>query len=74
MGRILRDHGLDATAGTTEVEACAGRPEADCFALKRQGGPLDAAVSVPDPACDLACVLSSPAACIAACLKAPGWC
>ena len=57
MGRILREHGLDATAGATEVEACAGRSEADCFALKRQGGPLDATVSVPDPACDLACVL-----------------
>ncbi|MBR0817398.1 hypothetical protein [Bradyrhizobium liaoningense] len=24
MGRILRDRGLDATAGATEVEACAG--------------------------------------------------
>jgi hypothetical protein len=57
MGRILRDHGLDVTAGATEVEACAGRSEPDCFALKRQGGPLDAAVSVPEPACDLACVL-----------------
>jgi hypothetical protein len=57
MGRILREHGLDATAGATEVEACAGRSEADCFALKRPGGPLDATVSVPDPACDLACVL-----------------
>src|ERR1700759_3748003 len=31
MGRILREHGLDATAGATEVEACAGRSEADCF-------------------------------------------
>jgi len=57
MGRILREHGLDATAGATEVEACTGRSEADCFTLKRPGGPLDAEVSVPDPACDLACVL-----------------
>ena len=57
MGRILREHGLDATAGATQVEACWGKPEADCFALKRPGGPLDANVSVPDPACDLACVL-----------------
>jgi hypothetical protein len=57
MGRILREHGLDATTGATEVEACAGRSEVDCFALKRPGGPLDATVSVPDPACDLGCVL-----------------
>ncbi|QOG23155.1 MULTISPECIES: hypothetical protein [Bradyrhizobium] len=57
MGRILRDHGLDATAGATEVEACAGKSETECFALKRPGGPLDAKVSMPDPACDLACVL-----------------
>jgi hypothetical protein len=57
MGRILRDRGLDATAGATEVEACAGKAEADCFAAKRPGGPLDAKVSLPDPACDFACVL-----------------
>jgi hypothetical protein len=57
MGRILREHGMDATAGATEVEACAGRSDADCFAVKRPGGPLDATLSVPDPACDLACVL-----------------
>ncbi|MCK1273761.1 hypothetical protein IVB46_00695 [Bradyrhizobium sp. 61] len=57
MGRILRDRGLDATAGATEVEACAGKPEVDCFALKRPGGPLDAKVSLPDPACEFACVL-----------------
>ena len=57
MGRILRAHGLDATAGATEVEACAGKSDADCFALKRPGGPLDARLSLPDPACDLACIL-----------------
>nr|WP_246791528.1 hypothetical protein [Bradyrhizobium commune] len=57
MGRILRDHGLDAIAGATEVEACAGKSEADCFALKRPGGPLDAKVALPDAACDFACVL-----------------
>jgi hypothetical protein len=26
LGRILRDHGLDTTAGTTEVAACSGNP------------------------------------------------
>ncbi|MGY8660851.1 hypothetical protein Q3C01_00600 [Bradyrhizobium sp. UFLA05-109] len=57
LGRILRDHGLDATAGATEVEACAGKPEAECFVLKRPGGPLDARVTVPNPACDFACLL-----------------
>src|SRR5438876_3424664 len=25
LGRILRDRGIDATVGTTEVEACAGK-------------------------------------------------
>ncbi|MCP3470532.1 hypothetical protein NLM33_09375 [Bradyrhizobium sp. CCGUVB1N3] len=57
LGRILRDRGIDVTAGETDVEACAGKSEADCFALKRPGGSLDAQVSLPDPACDLACVL-----------------
>ncbi|MET4388951.1 hypothetical protein ABIB73_004716 [Bradyrhizobium sp. F1.4.3] len=57
MGRILRDRGLDTAAGATEVEACAGKPEADCFALKRPGGPLEAKVKLPEPACDFACVL-----------------
>ena len=45
LGRILRDHGLDTTAGPTEVEACMAKSGADCFALKRPGGPLDATVS-----------------------------
>jgi len=57
LGRILRGRGIDTTMGPTEVEACRGKPEADCFALKRQGGPLDATVKVPDDPCDNACVL-----------------
>jgi len=58
LGRTLRDRGIDATAGPTEVEACAGKSEAECFALKRRGGPLEAKVNLPDTApCDLACVL-----------------
>jgi hypothetical protein len=57
MGRILRDRGLDTTAGVTEVDACAGKSEADCFALKRPGGSLDAKVMLPQPICDFACVL-----------------
>ena len=58
LGRILRDHGIDTTAGTTDVEACHGKSETECFALKRPGGPLDAKVTLIDTRCDLACVLT----------------
>ncbi len=57
LGRILRDRGIDTTEGVTEVDACRDRSEADCFALKRPGGPLDASINLSDPRCDLACVL-----------------
>jgi hypothetical protein len=57
LGRILRSRGIDATMGPTEVEACKGKPEAECFALKRQGGPLEAGMKMPDEPCDLTCVL-----------------
>jgi hypothetical protein len=57
LGRILRDRGIDTTAGSTEVEACNGKNETECFALKRPGGPLDAGINLSDPRCDLACVL-----------------
>jgi hypothetical protein len=57
LGRILRDRGIDTTVGSTEAEACNGKPEVECFALKRPGGPLDAKVSLSDARCDLACVL-----------------
>src|SRR6266478_6724834 len=57
LGRILRDRGIDTTVGSTEAEACNGKPEAECFALKRPGGPLDAKLSLSDARCDLACVL-----------------
>ena len=57
LGRILRDRGFDTTEGTTEVEACDGKSEAECFALKRPGGPLDARMNLSEPRCDLACVL-----------------
>jgi hypothetical protein len=57
LGRILRGRGIDTTVGTTEVEACDGKSEADCFALKRWGGPLDARMNLSAPQCDTACVL-----------------
>lgn len=56
MGRILHDHGLDAMVGATDVTACADRPEAECFALKRPGGPLDARLNTVRT-CDTACVM-----------------
>jgi hypothetical protein len=57
LGRILRSRGIDATMGPSEVEACRGKSEADCFALKRLGGPLDAKLKLPRDPCDFACVL-----------------
>lgn len=57
LGRILRDRGFDTTEGATVVGVCAGKTEADCFALKRPGGPLDATLNLSDARCDLACVL-----------------
>jgi hypothetical protein len=57
LGRILRERGIDTTAGTTEVDACKGKSEAECFALKRPGGPLEARIKPPDAPCDLTCVL-----------------
>jgi hypothetical protein len=57
LGRILRSRGIDATVGPTEVEACNGKAEAECFALKRPGGPLEARMKPPGEPCDLACVL-----------------
>ena len=57
LGRILRDRGIDAVVAATEVEACNGKSEEECFALKRPGGPLDAKEKPSSIACDLACVL-----------------
>jgi len=57
LGRILRDRGIDTTVGTTEVAACSGKSEAECFALKRPGGPLEAGIKWPDARCDFTCVL-----------------
>jgi hypothetical protein len=58
LGRLLRGRGIDTMVGATDVDGCHGKPEADCFALKRPGGPLEARMNAPDAApCDLACVL-----------------
>jgi hypothetical protein len=57
LGRILHDRGVDAMDGATDVAACAGKSEADCFLLKRSGGPVDATLNAKDAVCDNACVL-----------------
>jgi hypothetical protein len=57
LGRILRDRGIDTTAGDTVVDACNGKNDTECFTLKRPGGPLDARLNVTDQRCDLGCVL-----------------
>jgi hypothetical protein len=57
LGRILRDRGIDASAGPTYAKACRGIPEADCFTLKRLGGPLIGVVDVTAVQCDITCVL-----------------
>ena len=57
LGRILRGRGIDTMKGPTDVEACHGKTEAECFALKRPGGPLDAKMNAPGTPCDIACVL-----------------
>ena len=56
LGRILRDRGIDTTAGDTVVDACNGKNDTECFTLKRQGGPLDAKLNLLDARCELACV------------------
>jgi hypothetical protein len=57
LGKIIRDHGLDVSAGTTIVAGCGKATEAECFALKRSGKPLDAAIDTSSVACDIVCVL-----------------
>jgi hypothetical protein len=57
LGRILHDRGFDTTEGGTEVAACSDKSDADCFALKRPGGPLEATLDTSAAHCDIACVL-----------------
>src|SRR5262245_43102236 len=57
LGRIMRERGIDATVGTTDVEACHDKPDSECFALKRPGGPIDASLKLSDLRCDIACML-----------------
>ena len=57
LGRILHERGIDTMEGVTEVAACAGKSNEECFALKRPGGPLEAALTTKNAYCDIACVL-----------------
>jgi hypothetical protein len=55
IGRILRDRGIDVSAGRTLVDQCHRLSEADCTAMKRTGDPLTASLSTVK-SCDIACV------------------
>jgi hypothetical protein len=57
LGKIIREHGLDVSAGTTVVADCAKVTEADCLALKRSGKPVNAGIDSSSVECDIACVL-----------------
>jgi hypothetical protein len=57
LGKIIRSRGLDVSAGTTVVAGCAKLADADCFALKRGGEPLDAKLDTSFVECDLVCVV-----------------
>ena len=57
LGKIIRDRGLDVSAGRTVVAKCVGAGETECFALKRGGEALDAKIDVSSVECVLDCVL-----------------
>jgi len=57
LGKIIREHGLDVSAGKTVVAGCADATEAACIALKRSGKSLDAAIDTSAVECDTVCVL-----------------
>ena len=65
LGKIIRDHRLDVTAGTTIVAECTKVTEAACLALKRSGQPLDAVIDASFVPCDVVCVWPWRAACTA---------
>jgi len=57
LGKIIRDRGLDGSAGKTVVAGCADATEAACMAPKRSGKSLDAAIDVSAVECDIVCLL-----------------
>lgn len=57
LGKIIRDRGLDVSAGKTVVAGCAEAAAAACIALKRSGKSLDAGIDISAVGCDIVCVL-----------------
>ena len=57
LGKIIRDHGLDVSAGKTVVAECADAKDAACLALKRSGKSLDASIDISAVECSFACVV-----------------
>jgi hypothetical protein len=57
LGKIIRDRGLDVSAGKTVVAGCADATEVACIALKRSGKSLDAAIDASAVECDIGCLL-----------------
>ena len=57
LGKIIRDRGLDVSAGKTVVAGCAEATEITCIALKRSGKSLDAAIDTSAVECDTVCML-----------------
>jgi hypothetical protein len=57
LGKIIRDRGLDVSAGKTVVAGCADATEVACIALKRSGNSLDAAIDISAVECDTVCLL-----------------
>jgi hypothetical protein len=57
LGKIIRDRGLDMSAGKTAVAGCAEAAEAACIALKRSGKSLDAGIDISAVECDIVCLL-----------------
>ncbi|UFZ08410.1 hypothetical protein LQG66_19490 [Bradyrhizobium ontarionense] len=57
MGRILRDRGFDTSVGRTLVEACRGKQDGECLALKRSGGALEAKLDASRTVCETSCLL-----------------
>jgi hypothetical protein len=57
LGKIIREHGLDVSAGKTVVAGCADATEAACIALKRSGKSLDGGIDISAVECDINCLL-----------------
>jgi hypothetical protein len=57
LGKIIRDRGLDVSAGKTVVAGCVDATDAACIVLKRGGKSLDARIDISAVECDIVCLL-----------------